>query len=429
RLGGNPATMAAAALLFAAQRVVLNLGSAVTTDIPLAAYVTAATVVALVLHDKPQARLTILLGMLVGGMLGIKYHGSIAAAALLTVFTTAALARKRSPRPFIGAGILGLMLISPLLVRNAIVTGNPIFPTLHQHFGPFNVDIFAPLQAALMAREAIPGGLWALPWSMHIHQNSFDGLQFGFPFALAAIPFAFSQNTGRRLFCLAIWIIYGVLWWLVMPHLLRFHLPIMGVITALTALGLAHMAAAARRSRFLMSIWVGFLAVGVAVQGLFVISTTSYRLPVLLGQVTTEQALEAPAFVYYSLVSPCRWIEARLQPGERYLALINDPSVYCPQASALPELQEGEAAAYYTRTPPQPYGPAELARRLEEGNVRYVLVAANLGSDDEPYVFAKHRFDAAASSALMDIQPLLSAPSGRVYDGHVLAQALRHRSE
>jgi hypothetical protein len=428
RLGGCPTAAALAALLFLSQRVVINLAAAVTVDIALAAYLTAAAVVGLALVEEPRRsgmRLGLLLGVLVGAALNIKYQAGIAAAALMAVLLAATLARRLPVAPLLAAGAVAAALIVPLLWRNWLVTGNPVFPIFHQLFGPDNLDIFSAYAQTVAGREPPTGGLAALPWTMFVRQGDFDGLQFGFPLALVAIPFAFAERRALRLCCLALWALYVLAWWTVMPHLLRFQLPLLGVVAALTALGLQRVEAASAGMRWAGAAFAAFAATAGLTQMLFLGSTALHRWPGALGLVTVEQMLEGKEFVYYSLVSPCRWVEARLEVGERYLALVNDPSWYCPQAAALPQVEPGEAAGYYRRTHLPPVSAVALARRLEEENVRYVVVAANLGADDDPLVFAKHRYDALLAPVLAHAIPLLKAPSGSVYDGREVAAALR----
>lgn len=77
RLGCGPQAALAAALLVVGQRVTLNLGSAVTTDFPLVAFIGAAVTVAL------SKRHAVALGLLLGAAMACKYHGIVAALALL----------------------------------------------------------------------------------------------------------------------------------------------------------------------------------------------------------------------------------------------------------------------------------------------------------------------------------------------------------
>lgn len=428
RLGGGPATMALAALLFMAQRVVVNLAPAVTVDIPLAALVTAATTIGLALAEGALAprRGTVLLALLLGAMVNVKYHGGIAALAVLTPLGLLMLAARRSPAGLVMAGLGGLLLVVPLLLRNAAVTGNPVFPLLHPVFVAGGLDPFARYAAVMAERVVLPGGGFGLPWTMFVEQGRFDGLQFGFPLALVALPFAFTAQWRQRLACLATYGLYVLVWWLAMPHLLRFQLPMLGGLMALTALGLARVGEAARGVPALRPALALFTVVAMAVQGLFVGSSAIHRIPAALGSLSAEQALEAPAFVYYSLISPCRWLEARLRPGERYLALVNDPSVHCPQAAALHDLDPGEAATYYSARPLPAIDAAALAERLERGHVRYVLVGAtNPASDDDPKAFAKHRHDAVLLPLLRGLPPAFTSPSGNVYDAAPAIAALR----
>lgn len=423
RLGCGPQAALAAALLVVGQRVTLNLGSGVTTDFPLAAFIGAAVTVAL-LPERGKGQ-TVALGLLLGAAMACKYQGIVAAFAVLAPLGILAVVRRRGLGSVIGAGLVASLVLAPVLLRNYVVTGNPVFPTAHPLFVEGGLDVFAPFTRA-MTRQNIPGGPWALPWTMFILQDAFDGLQWGFPFILLGLPFAFFRGGSGRAILLAMVVLYVALWWLAMPHLLRFLLPILVPLCALATVGLAQVAMVS--APWFRPVFAGFLGVGLVVQALLAGSSALYRLPVVLGLVDIRQALEVSAFRYYSLISPCLWLQDNLQPGQTYLALVNDPSFYCPQKAALHGLRPGEERDFYTHRGAAPLSAAEIARWLRHDNVRYILMVSNLGADDERYAFAKHRFDALVSVALAGQHPLLDSPSGQVYDAVPLIAALEQAS-
>lgn len=428
RLGGGGSAPVVAALVFVGQRVVLNLGPAVTTDIPLAAYVGAAMLVAWAGRQELSLRLAVLLGLLLGAAMACKHHGMIAALILLTVLCVWRIRQPRHWGAVILAGTVSLAIIAPVLLRNLAITGNPFFPNAHPLFGADNLDIFAPFIQALASRTHIPGGLMGLPVSMFIWQDAFDGLQFGYPFMLLGLPFAFFRERSARLFALLAVTAYVAAWWFAMPHLLRFLQPMFIPLSALTAAGLveAGMAfAALGRWRHLFTV---IMVMGIAIQSLFAGSSLLYRIPVALGLRDIRPALEAPAFRNYSLISPCLWLQDNLRPGQFYLAMVNDPSYFCPQASAFHPLLKGEAADFYTRRGVTPLKAEDVAKLLRQENVRYILASRNFGVDDEPYVFAKHRFDALIHPILSETKPLLDTPSGSIYAADQVIAALEQAS-
>lgn len=322
-------------------------------------------------------------------------------------------------------------MVAPLLLHNAMATGNPIFPVFHHLLSPDGADIFAAYNKAVGGREAIPGGGWLLPLTIFLRQTDFDGFQFGFPIVAIALPFAFIQarRYPERLTCLAICAFYLTAWWLVMPHLLRFHQAIFAPMSALAALGLASAWETVRLFPWARASFVGLCLLWAGVQSLFLSSTALHRLPAALGFVQDIALLERQEYVHYSLIAPCRWLEAMLKPGERYLALVNDPSFYCPQAAAMIQVRPEEAAGFYSRAGLPPPDAAELARRLNDDKVRCVLVSHTYGTDDAPMVFGKHRYDSVVISALHDLAPLGNWPSGMVYDVRDLSSALNRGSE
>lgn len=423
RLGCGPQAALAAALLVVGQRVTLNLGSGVTADFPLAAFIGAAVTVAL--SPQRDKGSVVALGLLLGAAMACKYQGMVAALAVLAPLAILAVGQRRGLGYVIGAGLVAALVLAPVLLRNYAVTGNPVFPTAHPLFVDGGLDVFAPFTQA-MTRQNIPGGPWALPWTMFILQDAFDGLQWGFPFILLGFPFAFFRQGNGRLIILSMVVLYVALWWLAMPHLLRFLLPMLVPLCALSAAGLAQVAGVA--VPWFRSVFAGVMVVGTAVQALFVGSSALYRLPVVFGLIDIRQALEVTAFRYYSLISPCLWLAENLQPGQTYLALVNDPSFYCPQKTALHTLRPGEERAFYTHHGAAPLSAVEIARWLRHDNVRYVLKARNLGADDERYAFAKHRFDPVVVPVLAGQIPLLDSPSGMIYDAVPLIAALEQAS-
>lgn len=423
RLGCGRQAMLGAALLLVAQRVSLNLGPAVTVDFPLAAFVGAA--ITLTVAGPPGYRRALALGLLLGSAMACKYQGGVAAAAVLLPLAGAALVKRQALWPWIVAGLTAAAVLLPILVRNWAITGNPVFPVAHPFFVADGLDVFAPFNQA-MTRQHIPGGIWGLPWSMFILQDAFDGLQWGYPFLLLGIPFAVAGDNRRRLIVLAITGLYVVLWWLTMPHLLRFLLPVLVPLTALAAAGLEKVAAV--KVRWFRPVLVATFGVAISLQALFAGSSALYRLPVLFGQVDPSRALEAPAFRFSSQISPCLWLEQSLTPGERYVALVNDPSFFCPQSAALHSLRPGEAALFYSRSGAPPLSAAEVARWFRQENVRYVVWVSNLGADDERFAFAKHRFDPLVAPLLESQIPLLDSASGRVYAAEPVIAALEQAS-
>lgn len=423
RLGCGPQAALAAALLVVGQRVTLNLGSGVTTDFPLAAFIGAAVTVAL--FPERGKRQAVALGLLLGAAMACKYQGMVAAFAVLAPLGILAVVRRRGLGSVIGTGLVASLVLVPVLLRNYAVTGNPVFPTAHPLFVDGGLDVFAPFTQA-MTRQNIPGGPWALPWTMFILQDAFDGLQWGFPFILLGLPFAFFHGGNGRAILLSMVVLYVALWWLAMPHLLRFLLPVVVPLCALATVGLAQVGGVALP--WFRPAFAGFLGVGIIAQTLFAGSSALYRLPVVFGLMDIRQALEVPAFRYYSLISPCLWLQDNLQPGQTYLALVNDPSFYCPQKAALHGLRPGEERDFYSTRGVVSLSAAEIAQWLRRDNVGYVLMVNNLGADDERYAFAKHRFDQVVVSVLTDQIPLLDSPSGMIYAAGPLIAALERAS-
>ena len=302
-----------------------------------------------------------------------------------------------------------------------------MFPLFNDYFVADGVDIFAAFSAVIAESYDIPGGLLLAPLTMFVLQIKFDGLQYGFPVVLIALPFAFMglQDRPKRISVLGLVFAYLVAWWFLMPHLLRFTQPILGILAALAAIGLVEIASKTQRQTWSRIAFGIFLGLAVLTQSLFVGSSALYRVPAAVGLISEREFLEGPEFRNYSLIASCRWLSERLGSNEGYLALVNDPSYHCPQAAAMQVLQPEEVQSYYTISGPPELSDDEIAGRMERHNVRYVLVAWNLGADSDPLVFAKHRFDRQVSRASRGLTPVFRSSISNVYDGRGVIDALR----
>lgn len=425
RIGAGSTAAALAALLVIGQRVSIHLGAAVTVDFALATFLAASTALLLAWRDAPTPRLAILLGLVLGGMANVKYHGFVLAAILaLPMFWAAA--RRRIPAPqLITVAAIATLAVLPLLIRNLSVTGNPVFPMFHHIFGPENLDIFAEPGMSNRRGEGL-AFLFSLPWTIFTSQLTFDGLQFGFPFVLIFLPFAFVAPRPEKWLLLGVAGLYLAVWGAAMPHLLRFFiavLPVLGALAADGATRVAHLAWSLGRPAKIA--FAGLVAVGLFVQSMFIAATTLRRLPAALGLESQVDYLEQPAFLEVTHARACQFIEENLRPGETYLSLLQEPTFYCPQRSAIVQLLPGDAEWLYKRSKSLPQVPAaQLARFLSESRLRFVVTPQRVVYDDHKLVFAKYRFDDTLLPVLRQLSPILETKSARVYDGDAVIRAL-----
>ena len=413
-----------AALFLISQRVSINLASAVSVEFILAAYAGGVLLVILAFMRRPDVPMGILLGLMVGGLINVKHHGLVYAACVYLPMVFLSVRRREYLFPLFISGIVSSVILLPWLVRNGLVTGNPFFPAFHQLFGHDNINLFEQI-LTLNSTGTDFLSVALIPWTIFINQLEFDGLQFGIPFLLLFIPFAFVTENRQRLFLLvAIIALYLSVWFLVMPHYIRFLVPLFPILCTLAALGSGVVADATNAE-----VWkrrtILLIAVCLAVaQSGFLAATGARRLPAALNITSPVQFLESRPFLYYSHYNACRWVSDHLADDETYLALLNSPTIYCSVAKAFPDLLPGDDKTIYThRTRPAP-PPQWLGDQLLKCNVRYVIVANNLGADLEPHVFAKHRYDALITDAVTNISPVYQTPFVNIFEGGKVAEVL-----
>jgi len=412
-----------AALFFLSQRVSINLASAVSVEFVMAAYAGCTVLAAIVFMHRPNIAMGIILGLVIGGLANVKHHGLVYAACVFLPLILISIRRKEYRYPLVMAAVIALLAILPWLIRNWVVTGNPIFPAFHQLFGD-NINLFE----QILATDKIGSDYLSvafLPWTIFVNQNKFDGLQFGIPFLLLFLPFAFINRDRRYLYLLAvITTAYFAMWFLVMPNYIRFLVPLFPILCTVAALGAGTIADATRAVKWSRGI-ILIIVVGLGIaQAGFLTATGIRRIPAALKITSPVEYLESKPFLYYSQYNACNWVTDHLANGEAYLALLNSPTYYCPVARAFPDFLPGDEKTSYKRkgraTPP----PQWLGDQLLRCNVRYVIIAKNLGADSETFVFAKHRYDSLISAVLTKISPVYQTPVANVFEGTKVAEAL-----
>jgi len=365
-----------------------------------------------------------LLGLILGGLVNIKHHGLVYAACVYLPVFSISFRNRKHLFPLFTSGIIAFSLLLPWLIRNWAVTGNPFFPAFHQMFGQDNINLFE--QVLTHNRTGADFlSIALMPWTIFVNQLRFDGLQFGIPFLLLFLPFAFISKNRQHLFLLmTIIFAYLSIWFLTMPHYIRFIVPLFPILCALAAVGSGVVTDATGSvlwKRWVIAVIVFALAIA---QAGFLAATAIRRIPAALNITSPMEYLESKPFLYYSQYNACRWISDNLTSGEAYLALLNHPTYYCSVAQAFPDLLPGDDKTIYTRIPRPAPPPQWLGEQLLNCNVKYVMVAANLGGDWEPQVFAKHRYDQLISEAVKKIPSIYQTPVANIFEGEKVAEAL-----
>ncbi len=209
-------------------------------------------------------------GLSAGLAFGVKYPSApfvvlpLAAAALLA--PGGARCRLKALAIF---SISALAVASPWLIKNIILTGNPVYPLLWGIFGGRDWSAF---QQARWAMAHTPkGGLGWQQWARHVL-----GVLFGEPHGLvslaafAFVPFALvgPGRTKRSLFVLAFALLYLFIWFAFTHRIVRFLVPGLTVMAAVSGAGLFSLGPGRIRS--------GFMAAAVLLVGLSLFYTAGF---------------------------------------------------------------------------------------------------------------------------------------------------------
>ncbi len=234
----------------------------------------------------------VLAGVFAGIVAGIKYTGGAQIVFLVAGTLVVGFSEKRSwslsfKQAFVVGGIASLV-VAPWLVKNAVLTGNPLHPFAYSIFGGRDWDVSRAYILSYSLKEwggvQSVGDMLRLPWDVTVNgeffsQRYFDGViggafLIGLPLLIVGLR---ASREFRLLFCFAA--LY-VLVWVGTTHQIRFLLPALGFGAALLAASVAllevdwHRKLASRMFQFSAAINVLIISVHFA---------SHNPLPVVLG--------------------------------------------------------------------------------------------------------------------------------------------------
>ena len=201
---GSPVAGAVAGLLFFLSPATAVVGTAAYVDVASAAAVFAVFYLIQIWRVQQNDRLLILAGIVAGFAFAIKYT-----AVLAGVYAVGAVVARRwrsgKPvlRPCAAVAVGAFFLMSPWLIKNAVVTGNPVAP-LGNRFFP-NPNLSPAIEHAYIEETGSLGGLPAWQWPYDVtargsHTQGFLGPVFLLtPLALLALR----VSPGRQLLAAA----------------------------------------------------------------------------------------------------------------------------------------------------------------------------------------------------------------------------------
>lgn len=143
------------------------------------------------------------------------------------------LAKKKKGFSAVAAVICAMAVFSPVLIRNYLITGNPVYPLKNALFeSSINKDVEGFGTNTLTEDYGLESNLFdylRLPWNVVTNEKTFNYEWNGTGFILLAVfPVWFLKKSGdslssRRI--VLVGIMYLLVWVISMPHILRFALP------------------------------------------------------------------------------------------------------------------------------------------------------------------------------------------------------------
>src|SRR5487761_23441 len=228
------------ALIFLSTPVVFwQISSAGAPDLWMAFFVTTAVIVISRLRERNTATYAILAGILAGGVAGTKYTGCIVAASLALSFLWESRSLLRTAIFISGALGAGVWPYA----RNAIWTGDPMFPFLLHWLAPQRVSAFALASYLADTGAGAPRSLWQLikfPFFAAIDLSHAGFWQFLGPLVLAFAPLLILvvRNTPTWRTSLIVWF-FSALGIGATSGMMRFLLPVLPIALAAAVAGVA----------------------------------------------------------------------------------------------------------------------------------------------------------------------------------------------
>ncbi len=278
---GNPVAALAGGALFALQGVVTWSATSSFVELGLTFYVVLAAWHALRYATRTGGRQAAAFsGFLAGGAAGTKYLG-LAAAAVVFGLLASCLLRRRAWIDGLLAGSLAFVAGGAWYVKNALVTGNPVYPLF---FGGERVNDELRRELDALGHAYGVGGsilrLPLLPYDLLAHGGAFDRGQYVGTaiFALAALALVLARSR-PVLWALGGAFAFTVLWWELSPQA-RFLLPVLGVLAACGGVAFARLATRGRSGTVVAAL---VASVAVAVWAVPSVALTRQLLPVVVG--------------------------------------------------------------------------------------------------------------------------------------------------
>jgi hypothetical protein len=310
RLAGRSVALLAATVFFAQP---LTLWDATSTFIEsgLACAVALGVWNLIRFAQRGEPAALVLAGLFAGAAAGMKYLGLIAVLAL-AVAAGIALRRRLTPARVLAFAAPAVLVALPWYVKNAILTGNPVYPHL---FGGLNASAAAELDATMASfgHGHSVTDLLVLPVRLLGKGEAFDGGEFLSPLFVAFTPLALLVPAPRRVrVAVAAGIAVYVLVWFVTTQQARFLVPLLPALAVLAALGILALAGRGRLARVVaVATTAGALIAGL---GISVVYAAQFA-PVAVGQESKAHFLKRKVSLYDGI----DWLNERLGKDDKVL--------------------------------------------------------------------------------------------------------------
>ena len=361
RVGGRPAALLAAAL-FLAQPLMLWEATSTFVEPGLACAVALAGWNLLHFARHGDGSALVIAGLFAGGAAGMKYLGLIAVLAL-TVAAGIALRRRLTAVRALAFAVPAAVVALPWYVKNAVLTGNPVYPHL---FGGLNPSAAAELDATMASfgHGRSVADFVLLPLRLVADGEAFDGGEFLSPLLVAFAPLALLAPARRRVrSAVGAGIAVYVIAWFLTTQQARFLVPLLPALAVVAACGVLALAARSRLGRIVaVAATAAALAAGLGISALY----AAQFAPVAAGQESEEAFLNRKVSLYDGV----DWLNDRL--GEDDKVLLN---VWSLLYLEVPYLTFGTMGDLL----PLGAGPEETRTFVADNGVTHVAVLA----DDE----------------------------------------------
>jgi hypothetical protein len=435
RTGCGRATALLAALFFLSLRAVIWQMASVEVDVPLAAFTSMALIVYLAWRKEGGVGLGALFGLLIGGGILVKYIGFLGAIAFAPLLIYDFIFRRKAPLEALIGPVVTLIVITPHMVQNFRLTGNPVFSLFNAFFNPGKPVPLASLRDAFVTGYGIDE-LLITPWKMFVApMQYFDGMILGAPFILALAPLILLNSGRARRWGPMLTVVLGiyVLWFYALGHQVRFLLFAFPMLAVVAAAGAAEMWRAVVKRPVLKT---GFVAIGAVLavnQGMFVGIYGALRLPVAVGLMSPAAYHAKTPTMNGAFYKTCGYIRNHLKPGERYFSLIQPHSFYCPQAAAVHAFFPDEANWWLDTTEPPRMSHDEFLSRAAAAAFRYFIIPTahqnrrnvTAAMNMERVNPADYRFGEYLQPVISQLTPLVKGPYTSVYDGRRVIALLK----